>query len=127
LTKYGLPTAYACLKGEKSVNTFAQKTGFRLQMQQVDRSQVRKLLLKEIIFSSKEIIYFILKFQMKLSKNFDFCLSDRPLREGCQGNFDFCLSNCPLKESYQRNFNFCLSNCPLKESYRRNFDFCLPN
>ena len=70
-------------------------------------SQVRKLLLKEMIFSSKEIIYF-------LSSNFKWSY---------RRNFDFYLSNCPLKESNQKNFDFCLSNCPLKESYSKKLWF----
>ena len=55
-----------------------------------------------------------MSFERKLSKNFDFCLSNCPLKESNQKKLWFL----PVKssfESYQWNFDFCLSNCPLKE------------
>ena len=106
---------------------------FALKGWQGDRSQVRKLLLKEIMIFSKEIIYFFSSnFKWSYRRNFDFYLSNCSLKEynqkkiwflpviasfeSCQRNFDFCWSNCPLKESYQKkNFDFYLSNRPLKE------------
>ena len=98
---------------------------FALKGWQGDRSQVRKLLLKEIMIFSKEIIYFFSSnFKWSYRRNSDFYLSNHPLKESNQKNFDFCMSNCPLKESNRKNFDFCMINCPLKESNRKNFDFC---
>ena len=97
---------------------------FALKGWQGDRSQVRKLLLKEIMIFSKEIIYFFSSnFKWSYWRNSDFYLSNHPLKESYRKNFDFCMSNCPLKERNQNYFDFCWSNCPLKESYRKNFDF----
>ena len=78
---------------------------FALKGWQGDRSQVRKLLLKEIMIFSKEIIYFF-------SSNFkwNFCLSKPPLKESNRKNFDFCMSNCPLKESNRKNLIFVSQN-----------------
>ena len=45
-----------------------------------------------------------------------------PLKESYQKkNFDFCLSNCPLKESNQKNFDFFRSKRPLKKSNQKTF------
>ena len=47
-----------------------------------------------------------MSFERKLSKNFDFCLSNCPLKESNRKKFDFCWSKRPLKESNQKTLIF---------------------